>query len=189
MPLKHFLYTPRVDTRKVVCVRLGCYNTTKAEYLHRIWRSRSGNAFSSAYGTAYIHSMADRKVVSRQLCLYDKKGQPFDLMPVDTLSSGHNRPHHPAPWAPSSGTMNFALTFLLACSSLAVSVPQHGARPFRPERRPSNMDWNVPRHHGGFLSKRLDLHDEEYFNSPAKWSLATSQVRHVPLTETSKRAT
>ncbi len=77
----------------------------------------------------------------------------------------------------------------LASSAFAVSVPQHGTDVFRTEPRASRLDWNAPRGHGDFLTKRSNVHTEEYFNiSPVKRSpAANSSPNVVPLLP--KRAT
>ncbi|KAK0707923.1 hypothetical protein B0H67DRAFT_494616 [Lasiosphaeris hirsuta] len=64
------------------------------------------------------------------------------------------------------------LGLLLGSAGLALSLPSSGqqtkkiSKRFIVEPRASHVDWNAPRHHGGFLSKRSDVHTEDYFNNP-----------------------
>ncbi|KAK4150428.1 hypothetical protein C8A00DRAFT_46171 [Chaetomidium leptoderma] len=79
--------------------------------------------------------------------------------------------------------MRLKIILFLAYNSLVASVAQHGAHTFRSEPRASRLDWNAPRDHAGFLSRRSGLHSEAYFNNPPiKRSTSTSQTHSVPLT-------
>jgi hypothetical protein len=86
--------------------------------------------------------------------------------------------------------MMHSLVFLLAFS-LTVALAQHGTQLFRPESRPSQLDWDKARNHSGFLAKRFDMHTEKYFNNPPVKRSTVSSPLFAPLTEPSrfKRAT
>ena len=54
----------------------------------------------------------------------------------------------------------------LAALSFAQLAHRRITKRFIVEPRASHVDWDAPRHHGGFLAKRSDLHSEDYFNNP-----------------------